>query len=138
MKRIMLALGALLITAASVYALGGLTNTPPNIFPQNAIQQFTATGTFYKSLGTGGQAAFANISTTTLAALRPIGYTGGPAVPVAVAVKYRVGGFVTGRENDFNILPSTGGDIWVGPNVNKIGFKAISTATGAYISGAKF
>lgn len=121
-------------------ATGDLLRTPGNIVNQVPIQQCAPTGTVYKAVGTGSKGSFANYTTTNISCLEVVGTTATGAVPVPVALKYRYGGFSTGHETDFMVLPSTGGRIWPGLGVTKIGFMPYSTATTpttAYLVGGK-
>jgi hypothetical protein len=140
MKRVLLAVLALSITSAAVYGAGDLLRTPGSLVNQTAIQQCAPKSGVYKAIGNGAKGSFANYTTTNVSCLEVVGTTATGAVPVPVAVKYRYGGFSTGKETDFMVLSTYGGRIWPGLGVTKIGFMPYSTATTpttAYIVGGK-
>lgn len=132
MKKLLLALTAVIITAMGVYAAGDLARVPATVasYPGSpmAIQQYvpTAQGTV-ASLGTGGATVHQNVTVTSLTAIRAQGVNA--STGAGVAIKYRIGGFTTGTETSYSQLPTTGDVIWVGPAVTTIGFQAYSTAT---------
>jgi len=136
-------ISVLLVTGA-LYAAGDLLRIPDNFasYPGSPmpIQQCAPTTGVYKSVGTGSKGSFANYSVASVTCLDVVGTTATGAIPVPVALKYRYNGFTTGKEKDFMILPTTGGRIWAGNGVKKIGFMPYSTATTpttAYVVGGK-
>jgi len=139
MKKIALAVMAVFIVSGIVFAAGDLFRTPGNFANQTAIQQCAPTTGVYKAVGTGSKGSFANYSVASVACLEVVGTTATGAVPVPVALKYRYGGFTTGKETDFMVLPTTGSRLWPGNGVTKIGFMPYSSSspTTAYLVGGK-
>lgn len=123
MKKLFLAVAAVMIVSGVVYATGDLLRTPGAIFNQVPIQQFAPTAIQSKTIGTKN--AYKNFSTSSLTALKYQGLLSTPT-STAQALKVRVGGFVTGDETDYVV--STGDTLWMGLGVTKVGFGCFSTA----------
>jgi hypothetical protein len=88
-----------------------------------AIQGCAPSTVSVLALGTKGKV---NVDTTSLTCLSVTATNG--TTSTAVAIKARPGGFTTGLETDWELVPTTGRTFWVGNNTS-IGFQAFSTAT---------
>lgn len=132
---LIIAILAVALSVVIAYATGSLEHTQGVLYSSgDPIQQCSPQNTLpAKKLGTK---YFANYTTASLNCMDVQGYTGTQSVPTQVAVKYRIGGFVTGTETDFGIVNANGKILWPASGVTKIGFQAISSANNTTVSGA--
>lgn len=122
MKKILFLVIAVFAFCATAYAGNVNGRLPLDGSGNHAIQGFSPSATYVKSIGTGGKAVFKNFTTSGFTAAR---YTARSAAGVATSVKVRPGGFSTGTETDYFV---SSGDVDWAPS-GKIGFQAYSTAT---------